>query len=78
MSACGLLISPFFSNSEDIVAADLHHDSIVSDIGGTHARFDRWSVHSGLSDNLPTPLANDAFRDPAARINRYRRDAADQ
>ena len=58
------------------MAADLHHDWIVSDIGGTHARFKRWSERSGLSENSPTRYRNDDFRDLAALISRYRGDAA--
>ncbi len=59
-----------------IVTADLHHEWIVSDIGGTHARFNRWSAQSGLSDNPPARYRNDDFRDLAALINHYRGDAA--
>lgn len=59
-----------------MVNADLSHEWIVSDIGGTHARFNRWSPQSGLSDNPPARYRNDDFRDLAALINQYRGDAA--
>ena len=62
-------------NTENIVAADSHQDWIVSDIGGTHARFKRWSARGGLSDS-PARYRNDDFRDLAALIDRYRGDAA--
>ena len=58
------------------MAADINRDWIVSDIGGTHARFNRWSSQSGLSDNPPARYRNDDFRDLAALINQYRGDAA--
>ena len=58
------------------MAANLHHDWIVSDIGGTHARFKRWSAQSGLSDNSPARYRNDDFRDLAALISRYRGESA--
>jgi glucokinase len=58
------------------VTADFNHDWIVSDIGGTHARFNRWSAQSGLSDNPPARFRNDDFRDLAALFNHYRIDAA--
>ena len=60
----------------NIVTADLNHEWIISDIGGTHARFNRWSTQSGLSDNPPARYRNDDFRDLAALINQYRGDAA--
>ncbi|MEO8188479.1 MAG: ROK family protein, partial [Burkholderiaceae bacterium] len=56
--------------------ADFNHEWIVADIGGTYARFNRWSSRSGLSDNPPARYRNDDFRDLAALINRYRGDAA--
>jgi glucokinase len=71
-----LLISPSRPAPLDIVTADLNHEWIVSDIGGTHARFNRWSTQSGLSDNPPARYRNDDFRDLAALINQYRGDAA--
>lgn len=46
---------------------------IVADIGGTHARFARWSP-SGL--DAFARYDNDDFADLAALIDRYRRDAA--
>ena len=58
------------------MTADFNHDWIVSDIGGTHARFNRWSTQSGLSDNPPARYRNDDFRDLAALFNHYRIDAA--
>ena len=56
--------------------ADFNHEWIVADIGGTHARFNRWSTQSGLSGNAPVRYRNDDFPDLAALINRYRSDAA--
>ncbi|GIL05141.1 MAG: hypothetical protein AMXMBFR72_00310 [Betaproteobacteria bacterium] len=47
---------------------------IVADIGGTHARFARWTAAAGL-DALARH-DNDDFADLAALIDRYRRDAA--
>ncbi|MGZ9076118.1 MAG: glucokinase, partial [Burkholderiaceae bacterium] len=58
------------------MTADLHREWIVSDIGGTHARFNRWSIQSGLSDKSPARYRNDDFRDLSELINRYRSDAA--
>ena len=58
------------------MTADFNHQWIVSDIGGTHARFNRWSAQDGLSDNPPARFRNDDFRDLAALINHYRGDAA--
>lgn len=49
---------------------------IVADIGGTYARFKRWSTHGGLSADSPAHYRNDDFADLAALINRYRRDSA--
>lgn len=72
---CGLLISPYLPCTVDIVI-DFSHEWIVSDIGGTHARFNRWSAQSGLSDNPPVRFRNDDFRDLATLINQYRGDAA--
>lgn len=59
-----------------MVNADLDREWIVSDIGGTHARFNRWSTQGGLSANPPTRYRNDDFRDLAALLNQYRGDAA--
>ena len=58
------------------MTADLHHEWIVSDIGGTHARFNRWSAQTGLSDESPARYRNDDFRGLAALINHYRGEAA--
>jgi glucokinase len=48
---------------------------IVADIGGTHARFDRWAAQRGLIAGSSARYHNDDFADLAALINRYRRDA---
>ena len=58
------------------MTADFSHEWIVSDIGGTHARFNRWSTQGGLSDKSPARYRNDDFSDLAALINKYRDDAA--
>ena len=58
------------------MTADINHDWIVSDIGGTHARFNRWSTQGGLFENRPARYRNDDFRDLATLINQYRGDAA--
>ena len=58
--------------------ADLNHEWIVSDIGGTHARLNRWSTQSGLSSTPPARYRNDDFADLATLINRYRGEAAPQ
>lgn len=47
---------------------------IVADIGGTYARFARWRATVGLA--AFARYRNDDFADPAALIDRYRRDAA--
>jgi glucokinase len=47
---------------------------IVADIGGTHARFARWTAAAGL--DAFARYDNDDFADLAALIDRYRRDAA--
>jgi glucokinase len=60
------------------VNADLNHEWIVSDIGGTHARFNRWSTQSGLSNSSQARYRNDDFRDLASLIKRYRAEAAPQ
>lgn len=56
--------------------ADSNKEWIVADIGGTHARFNRWSASNGLSGDPATRYRNDDFHDLAALINRYRHDAA--
>ena len=56
--------------------ANFNNEWIVSDIGGTYARFNRWSTQSGLSENPPARYLNDDFHDLAALINQYRGDAA--
>ena len=58
------------------MTVDFNHDWIVSDIGGTHGRFNRWSLQRGLSDDASVRYRNDDFSDLAGLINRYRRDAA--
>ena len=58
------------------MTANLNHEWIVSDIGGTHARFNRWSGQNGLSDKTTARYRNDDFRDLAALINQYLGDAA--
>jgi glucokinase len=58
------------------VNADFNHEWIVSDIGGTHARFNCWSAQNGLCDIPAARYRNDDFRDLAALINQYRGDTA--
>ena len=48
---------------------------IVADIGGTHARFNRWTAEGGLAAESSTRYRNDDFADLAALINRYRSDS---
>ena len=50
------------------MTADLNHEWILAEIGGTHARFNRWSTQSGLSDSAPARYRNDDFNDLAALI----------
>jgi glucokinase len=45
---------------------------IVADIGGTHARFNRWAAQGGLAADSAARYRNDDFADLAALINRYR------
>jgi glucokinase len=55
---------------------ELAHDEwIVADIGGTHARFNRWTAGGGLAAGSSTRYRNDDFADLAALINRYRSDS---
>ena len=71
-----MLISPSSPASLDKVTVDFNNEWIVADIGGTHARFNRWCSLTGLSDKPPARYRNDDFRNLAALINRYRDDAA--
>jgi len=58
---------------------DLARDEwIVADIGGTHARFNRWTAQGGLAANSSARYRNDDFADLAALINRYRGDSGSQ
>jgi glucokinase len=55
---------------------DLARDEwIVADIGGTHARFNRWTAQGGLSAVSSARYRNDEFEDLTALINRYRGDS---
>ena len=71
-----MLISPTRPAPLPTVNFDFNHEWIVSDIGGTHARFNRWSAQRGLSGNPPARYRNDDFRDLATLIKQYRGDAA--
>jgi glucokinase len=48
---------------------------IVADIGGTHARFNRWAASCGLVADSSTRYRNDDFAGLAALLRRYRRDS---
>jgi glucokinase len=50
-------------------------DWIVADIGGTHARFNRWAASCGLVADSAARYRNDDFADLAALIRRYRSDS---
>ncbi len=51
---------------------------LVADIGGTHARFDRWNPRDGLARGAFRTYQNDDFADIAAVIHAYRRDVGSQ
>ena len=51
---------------------------IVADIGGTHARFNRWTAQGGLVAASSMLYRNDEFADLAALIVRYRSDSGSQ
>lgn len=48
---------------------------IVADIGGTNARFSRWTAQSRLVPGSSAHYRNDDFADLEALIDRYRRDS---
>lgn len=76
LRSVALLVSCTCPEPQAIVNADSNKEWIVADIGGTHARFNRWSASKGLSGDAPIRYRNDDFHDLAALINRYRHDAA--
>lgn len=47
---------------------------IVSDVGGTHARFNVWTAQRGLATDSAARHRNNDFADLVELINQYRRD----